>query len=127
MVAPVIPGLTDHEIPQILERAAAAGARSAGWVMLRLPFGVKEIFVAWLRAHRPERAERVLARLGDVRDGKLYDSAFGTRGRGTGRYAEQIAALFRVSRQRAGLTSPRIELSAASFRPPTTGPQMALF
>jgi DNA repair photolyase len=127
MVAPVIPGLTDHEIPHILERAVAAGASSAGWVMLRLPFGVKDVFEQWLRAHRPERAERVLARVRDTRDGKLYDAQFGTRGRGTGRYAEQVATLFRVSLRRAGLTPRHFELSAAAFRPPTIGPQMNLF
>jgi DNA repair photolyase len=127
MVAPVIPGLTDHELAEILERAAAAGARTAGWVMLRLPFGVKDIFEQWLRAHRPDRAERVLARIRDTRDGKLYDSAWGTRGRGTGRYAEQIATLFELSRRRAGLADRGYELSTASFRRPAVGPQMSLF
>jgi DNA repair photolyase len=127
MVAPVIPGLTDHEIPKILASAAAAGASTAGWVMLRLPFGVKDIFEAWLREHRPDRAERVLSRVRDTRDGKLYDSEFGTRGRGTGRYADQIETLFRVSRERAGLTGRTDELSATSFRRPEMGPQMPLF
>jgi DNA repair photolyase len=127
MVAPVIPGLTDHELPHILESAVAAGASSAGWVMLRLPFGVKDVFEQWLRIHRPERAERVLARVRDTRDGKLYDSTFGSRGRGTGNYAEQIATLFRVSLRRAGLTPRHFELSAAAFRPPASGPQMKLF
>ncbi len=127
MVAPVIPGLTDHEIPHILASAVAAGASSAGWVMLRLPFGVKDVFEQWLRAHRPERAERVLARVRDTRDGKLYEAEFGKRGRGTGLYAEQIATLFRVSMRRAGLTQRHLELSAAAFRPPASGPQMKLF
>ena len=95
--------------------------------MLRLPFGVKDVFEEWLRTHRPERAERVLARVRDARDGKLYDAEFGKRGRGTGLYAEQIATLFRVSLQRAGLTPRHFELSAASFRPPSTGSQMKLF
>ncbi|HVR29070.1 MAG TPA: PA0069 family radical SAM protein [Thermoanaerobaculia bacterium] len=127
MVAPVIPGLTDHEIPHILESAASAGARTVGWVMLRLPFGVKDVFEQWLLAHRPDRAERVLARLRDVHDGKLYRSEFGTRGRGTGRYAEQIATLFEVSLRRAGLTRRGRELSTAAFRRPDLGPQIALF
>jgi DNA repair photolyase len=127
MVAPVIPGLTDHEIPKILESAAAAGARSAGWVALRLPHGVKEIFEEWLRTHRPERAERVLARVRDMRDGKLYDSTFGVRGRGTGKYAEQIATLFEVARKRAGFAERSYQLSTAAFRRPASGPQMSLF
>jgi DNA repair photolyase len=127
MVAPVIPGLTDHEMPHILASAAAAGAQTAGWVMLRLPFGVKDIFEDWLRTHRPQRAERVLARVRDTRDGKLYDSTFGTRGRGTGFYAEQVAALFQVSMRRAGMSQRHFELSTASFRPPRAGPQMSLF
>jgi DNA repair photolyase len=126
MVAPVIPGLTDHEMPHILASAAAAGASGAGWVMLRLPFGVKDVFEQWLRTYRPQRAERVLARVRDTRDGKLYDSTFGTRGRGTGRYAEQIASLFEVSLRRAGLTPRHLELSTASFRRPQ-GPQLDLF
>jgi DNA repair photolyase len=127
MVAPVIPGLTDHEMPNILASAASAGASTAGWVMLRLPFGVKDIFEDWLRTHRPQRAERVLARVRDTRDGKLYDSTFGRRGRGTGFYAEQIAALFEVSMRRAGMSRRHFELSTANFRPPTVGPQMSLF
>ena len=127
MVAPVIPGLTDHEIPRILESAAGAGAVGAAWVMLRLPHGVKDIFEQWLRAHRPERAERVLARVRDTRDGKLYDAAFGTRGRGTGRYAEQIGAMFEVARRRAGLADRRGPLSTAAFRRPSRGPQLSMF
>jgi len=127
MIAPVIPGLTDHEIPHILAAAAAAGASSAGWVMLRLPLGVKDIFVEWLRAHRPDRAQRVLARVRDTREGKLYDSTLGQRGRGTGRYAEQIATLFEVSRRRAGLSERGLELSTAAFRRPVVGPQLSLF
>jgi DNA repair photolyase len=127
MVAPVIPGLTEHEIPHILKSAAAAGALTAGWVMLRLPHGVKDVFEQWLRAHRPDRAERVLSRVRDTRDGKLYDSTFGTRGRGTGFYAEQVANLFRVSRDRAGLDERSYELSAAAFRRPAHGPQLPLF
>jgi DNA repair photolyase len=127
MVAPVIPGLTDHELPDILASAAAAGAQTAGWVMLRLPFGVKDVFEDWLRTHRPDRAERVLARVRDTRDGKLYDSTFGTRGRGTGNYAEQIATLFEMSLRRAGMSQRHFELSAASFRPPRSGPQLGLF
>jgi DNA repair photolyase len=124
-VAPVIPGLTEHEIPRILEAAAGAGARFAGWVMLRLPFGVKELFEQWLADHRPDRRQRVLARVRDVRGGQLYDSRFGKRQRGEGKWAEQIRELFELSRRRAGLAERGPELSAAAFRRPG-GEQLGL-
>ena len=127
MVAPVIPGLTDHEIPRILDTASAAGARSAGYVMLRLPFGLRAMFEDWLRAHRPDRAERVLRRIRDVRDGTLNDTAWGRRQRGTGPYADQVGELFRVARARSGLASRSMELNVKAFRRPRCGPQMALF
>ena len=127
MVAPVIPGLTDHEIPHILDRAAEAGARSAGYVMLRLPFGLEAMFENWLRAHRPDRAERVLNRVRDVRNGNMNDTAWGRRLRGTGRYADQIGELFRIARDRSGLASRGLELNIDAFRRPRTGPQMDFF
>ena len=95
MVAPIVPGLTDHEIPRILEAAAAAGAGFAGRVMLRLPHGVKELFSEWLERHFPERREKVLNRLRSLHGGALYDSGFGHRQRGSGVYAEQIARALR--------------------------------
>ncbi len=122
-VAPVIPGLTDHEIPAILESAAAAGATSAGLVLLRLPWGVKDLFQEWLHTHVPERAERVLNRIRDTRDGALYRSAFGTRGRGTGPYARQIEELFRVSAARFGLGKRARSLSVEAFRRPPPPPR----
>jgi DNA repair photolyase len=121
-VAPVIPGLTDHEIPAILESAAAVGATSAGLVLLRLPWGVKALFEDWLRTHVPERAQRVLNRIRDTRDGALYRSAFGTRGRGTGPYARQIEELFRVSAHRFGLGKRAHPLSVEAFRRPAPPP-----
>ena len=117
MVAPVIPGLTDHEIPTILDAAAAAGAQTANHIVLRLPHGVKELFSAWLARHRPERRNRVLSRVREVRGGKLYDSRYGSRLRGEGLYAQQIAELFALSRRRARLDRERPTLSTAAFRP----------
>jgi DNA repair photolyase len=125
MVAPVIPGLTDHEMPGILAAAAAAGARSASYVMLRLPHAVKEIFVQWLDDHAPGKKERVLSRLRDLRGGKLYDSTWGKRMRGEGIFAEQTARMFEVAARRAGLDRGHFELSTAHFRRPG-GTQMEL-
>jgi DNA repair photolyase len=120
MCAPVVPHLNDAEIPAILAAAAEAGAREAGWVMLRLPHGLKELFADWLERHFPERKSRVMARVGEVGGGTLYDSRFHTRQRGTGVYAEQIRALFELSKRRARLTGGRIPLSTAAFRRPGT-------
>src|SRR5437867_9300522 len=88
-VAPLIPGLTDHELPAIVKAAAEAGARFAGMVPLRLPLGVAELFVQWLERHFPDRKEKVLARIRDMRGGKLNESQFGKRMRGEGVYAKQ--------------------------------------
>jgi DNA repair photolyase len=118
LVAPIIPGLTDHEAPAILEAAAEAGARSAGYVPLRLPFAVKDIFVAWLDQHYANRKERVLGRIRDLRGGKLYDSRWGMRMRGEGEWAEVFGAMFALHRRRVGLADHGMELSAAHF---TTG------
>lgn len=126
MVAPVIPGLTDHEVPAIVQAAADAGASAAGWTMLRLPHGVRELFEDWLEAHFPDRRERVLHRIREVRDGRLSDAEFGRRQRGTGAYADQIAALFRAAVRRAGLTGLPT-LSAEAFRVPGTARQLGLF
>lgn len=127
LVAPVIPGLNDAEIPAILERAAAAGAKSAGWVLLRLPAPLDALFTAWLERHYPDRASRVLNRIRDCRDGRLSDSRFGARMRGEGPYAEHIAALFRIAARRVGLDRPWPAPSAAHFRrPPQAGEQLSL-
>lgn len=127
LIGPVIPGLTDHEIPRILEAAAEAGASYASYVMLRLPHAVKELFSAWLERHYPDRRERVLHRVSETHGGKLYDSRFHLRGRGQGVYAEQIGTLFAVSARKAGLRSGLVPLSTASFRPPVLdGQQLSL-
>ncbi len=126
LVAPVIPGLNDHEIPAILEAAAKAGARCAGYVLLRLPHGLGPLFEQWLRQHYPERCDKVLARLRDMRGGAMYDPRFGSRMKGTGVLAEQIASLFALGCRRAGIGSHFPALSTAAFRRPG-GTQRLLF
>lgn len=116
-VAPVIPGLTDHEAPAILEAAAEAGARAALFLLLRLPGGVADHFQRWLEARFPDRKEKVLARIREVRGGKLNDPAFHSRFRGEGPYAEQMLALFRAAARKVGLDGSLPPLSTAGFRP----------
>jgi DNA repair photolyase len=118
LVAPVIPGLTDHELPGILAAAAQAGARRASYVLLRLPHAVKDVFLQWLDDHEPGKKERVLSRIRDLRGGKLYDATFGSRMRGQGIFAEQIAQMFEVAARRAGLNREKPTLSTAHFRRP---------
>ncbi len=126
MVAPVIPGLTDHEIPNIIKSAADAGARSAGFIMLRLPYGVSDLFTAWLERHFPERKEKVLNRIRSVRGGKLNSAEFHDRMRGKGIYAEQARELFEVACRKAGFDGNKIDLSTEHFRRPG-GTQLDLF
>lgn len=127
-VSPVIPGLTDHEIPRILAAAAEAGASHAGYVLLRLPHGVEEIFVQWLEQHFPDRKAKVLGRIRDARDGRLSDPRFGTRMRGEGPYACQLRELFRVTRRSHGLEGRRDPLRTDHFdRPVRPGSQRELF
>jgi DNA repair photolyase len=118
MVAPIIPALTDHEIERILEAAAAAGATSAGYVLLRLPHEVKELFAGWLAAHAPGRAEHVLSLVRQCRGGKLYDAAFGRRMRGEGPYAQLIERRVATARRRLGLAETRTPLRTDLFVPP---------
>jgi DNA repair photolyase len=127
-VAPVVPGLTDEEIPAILAAAAEAGATFASYILLRLPHGLKTMFEAWLGQCFPGRREKVLARLRSLGGGALYDARFGVRGRGEGPWAEQLRSLFRVAASRHGLDRPP-RLSAAAFRVPTSeaGAQIDLF
>jgi DNA repair photolyase len=126
LVAPVIPGLTDHEMPAILAAAAQAGAKCAGYVLLRLPYAVAGLFEDWLAQHYPARREKVLQRLRDMRGGEVHDSRFGLRMRGEGVLAEQVRALFHLGRRRAGLESGFPPLSTAAFRRPA-GAQQRLF
>jgi DNA repair photolyase len=125
MVAPVVPAITDHEMPRILEAAAEAGAQSAGYVMMRLPGAVAGLFEGWLEEHFPDRKDKVMNRVREMRGGKVYDPAFGSRMRGEGIYADQMRATFETFKRRYGLDRPRPELSTAAFRRP--GEQMSLF
>ena len=114
-VAPVIPGLTEHEIPEILGAAARAGATAAGYVVLRLPGAVRPLFLEWLESHCPDRAGKVRSRLKSLRGGELYDSTFGTRMRGQGPFAHQIRELFDVGRTHVGMGKRLLELSGQHF------------
>lgn len=127
MVAPVIPGLTDHELPSILEAASEAGATTASYIMLRLPHGVKELFSDWLERSYPDRKEKVLGRIREIRSGRLNDPDFGSRMRGEGPYAEQIRSLFEIARRRHGLDRRGDPLSTEAFRRPAPGGQRDLF
>ena len=126
MVAPVVPGLTDHEMPQILKASAEAGARFCGFVPVRLPLEVAPLFVEWLGRHYPDRKDKVLNRIRDLRGGKLNDSNFHTRMVGQGVWSEQFKTMFDLSRRRYGLDQPFPELTTRHFRKPS-GPQMSLF
>lgn len=128
MVAPIIPGLNDEEMPAILKAAADAGARSASYIVLRLPQSVGPVFESWLRERHPLAAERILGRIRGVRSGNLSDPRFHQRMRGQGPYAEQIAQAFRVFARSYGLDQPLPPLDGSKFRPPTApGAQQMLF
>ncbi|MBI4370921.1 MAG: PA0069 family radical SAM protein [Elusimicrobia bacterium] len=118
MAAPMIPGLNDHELPRILEAAAEAGARWAGFTVLRLPYTVKDVFLDWLDRHEPGRKAKVVSQLGALRGGGLNDARFGSRMRGEGVFAAHLKRLFEVSGRRFGLNRERQPLSAAHFRRP---------
>lgn len=124
-VAPVIPGITDSEIPAILKAAWDAGARSAGYTILRLPFAVAPLFEAWLGHHFPERKAKVLSRIRQMRGGKLNEPKFGSRMRGEGIFAEQIRNLFYVTVRRLGFEQRGFDLSTAHFHVPDDGPQLS--
>jgi DNA repair photolyase len=125
-VAPIIPGLTDHELPKILQAAHDAGATSAGYTVVRLPYANAPLFEQWLQTHFPDRKEKVLNRLKAMRGGKLYDAQWGKRFSGEGIFAEQIAQMFEVARRKAGFKNDYAELSTAAFRRPG-GTQLSLF
>jgi DNA repair photolyase len=124
--APMIPGLNDHEMISILQAAAAVGARSAGYVVIRLPLAVAPLFENWLEQHYPDRKEKTLGRIRSMRQGKLNNAEFGERMRGEGPFALQIASMFKVGCRKAGLGERSFNLSAAAFRRPA-GPQLLLF
>lgn len=126
MAAPVIPGLTDHELPQIIQAASDAGARSAGYIMLRLPYGVSDIFTSWLERYYPDRKDKVLNRIKSVRGGNLNSAQFHSRMKGEGIYAEQVKDLFDMACRKAGLNRNPIVLSSDHFKRPG-GTQLDLF
>lgn len=126
MVAPIIPGLTDQEMPAILAAAAEAGATRAGHVLVRLPFAVKDVFLQWLDDHVPTKKARIVDRLMTLHGGKLYDSDWGKRMRGEGIFAVQLNELFRATSRRAGLNREEFSLSTEHFRRPG-GQQLELF
>ncbi len=128
MVAPVVPGLTDHEIEPILAEARAAGADAASWIMLRLPLEVAPLFEEWLLATRPERAKKVMGRVRDTHGGRTYDPAWGRRMTGEGVYAEMIGRRFALARRRLGFNRDLPPLRCDLFRPPSRDDrQMSLF
>jgi DNA repair photolyase len=124
MVAPVIPGLTDHELPKILEACAKAGAQFAGYTIVRLPWAVAPLFEHWLEEHFPDRKEKVLGRIRHLRGDRLNNSQWHTRMTGEGIFAEQIASLFEVACRRSAI-GERPRLCTSVFR--RTREQLALF
>jgi DNA repair photolyase len=128
MVAPIVPAINDSEIEAILDECGRAGATSAGYVMLRLPLEIKDLFREWLDAHFPDRAARVTALVRQMRGGRDYDAEWGTRQRGQGPYAKLIADRFAAACRRLGLDKPRLPLDVSQFRPPPqSGAQQDLF
>lgn len=118
MMAPILPGLTDSEIPAVLQAAREAGAQSAAFTLVRLPLTVAPVFLDWLERNLPEKRKRVEERIREIRGGKLNDPNFGSRMTGSGEIAEQIAQMFRVFRKKCGLDGRLSELDGSAFRPP---------
>jgi DNA repair photolyase len=128
MAAPIVPGINDKELEAILEAAAAAGARTAGYVLLRLPLEIKDLFEGWLAAHFPHRRKHVLELIRQTRGGQLYQSDFSTRQRGTGAWAELLERRFELALRRLGLQTEAEPLVTSQFRvPPEDTRQLALF
>ncbi|HZH25644.1 MAG TPA: PA0069 family radical SAM protein [Azospirillaceae bacterium] len=127
LASPMIPSLTDHELERILEAGAEAGATAANYILLRLPREIADLFDEWLRAHAPDRAERVLSLIRQSRDGELYRGRFGERMSGTGPYAALLARRFDLACKRLGLNKRRWDLRTDLFAPPPRpGDQMRL-
>ncbi|MDB5320435.1 MAG: hypothetical protein JWN40_2066 [Phycisphaerales bacterium] len=127
-VAPIIPGLTDVEMPQILQAVAEAGARRAAWALLRLPYQVKDLFLDWLtRSVHPDRARKVESLIRQARGGKLYEASYASRRHGRGPIVDQIAQTFDVFTRKYGLNRDIRPLSTAHFRRPDLDGQMRLF
>ena len=128
LVAPVIPAVTDAELERILDAAVAAGASEAGYVMLRVPLEIRDLFREWLLSHFPDRYRHVLSLLKELHGGREYDSTFGQRMTGTGPYAWTLARRFEIASERLGLNRRHIRLTTRHFtRPPQKGEQLSLF
>jgi len=128
MVAPVIPALNDMEIERVLDVAQAAGAKEAGYVLLRLPLEVRDLVREWLMANYPDRYRHVFKLICEMRGGKDYDSAWGQRMKGTGPYAWMIGRRFELACEKLGLNGSKAVLSTAHFRPPKPATeQLSLF
>lgn len=127
LVAPIVPAINEHEIPTILQAAASAGATFASYVLLRLPISVGPVFEGWLEANFPDRKEKVLNRVRETRNGKLYEAKFGERMRGRGEWAEQIRSFFHVWRTKVRLEPHGPALSTEAFRRPNLSGQRSLF
>lgn len=125
-VAPIIPGLTEHECTEILRTAKDAGAESASYIILRLPDKIKDLFTDWLEQHFPDRAKKVKNRLYDMRGGKLNSAQFGKRMKGEGNFAKQIKDVFQIQTQRLGLNQIHRQLSTDHFVK-VSGEQLDLF
>jgi DNA repair photolyase len=126
MTAPLIPAINDEEIEAILTRAHAAGAREAGYILLRLPYEVRDLFSEWLMTHFPDKARRALSLIKSTRDGKLYDSSYGRRMSGDGPYAWMIGRRFELAAKRLGFGATKLRTDL--FEPPRRAPQqLALF
>ena len=128
LASPMIPGLNDAELERILEAAHEAGARSAGYILIRLPLELADLFREWLEANYPQKQQHVLNLIRGARGGKLYDARFGARMRGEGPYAELLLKRFQVATRRLGMNECRAALDVTQFRvPPKSGDQLYLF
>ena len=131
LASPMIPALNDSELERILKEASLAGAETAGYVLLRLPLELKDLFSEWLEAHYPTKAKHVEALVRETRGGEMYQAEFGTRMRGIGPYAELLEKRFHAARSKYGLDRPRPPLDTSRFRPASrpgrSGDQMSLF
>ena len=125
-VAPIVPGLTDHEMPNILRAAANAGAQSAGHIILRLPYKVKDLFQTWLEEHYPDRKEKVINRVRDMRGGSLNNKEFGKRMKGEGNFYKQIQSTFNIHVRKLGLDKKSTQLTVDNFHR-SHGDQLSLF
>ncbi|MGY8996776.1 MAG: PA0069 family radical SAM protein [Alphaproteobacteria bacterium] len=127
MFAPIIPGLNDHEMEDVLQAASDAGARTGSYVLLRLPLEIKDLFIEWLQAHYPDRAERVMTLVRDCRGGRAYDSQWGKRMKGSGPFADMVARRFAMACRRSGLDKRSWEMDTTLFRKPAAdADQLAL-